>query len=65
MPGSGIFDGEPTKFRNWIKSIEKIVLLAGGDVTNQKVLLTRPVGVPLVITFKSIWLSTKKIVVNN
>ena len=27
----GSFDGEPTKFRDWIKSIEKYVLLAGGD----------------------------------
>ena len=24
----GPFDGEPTKFRNWIKSVEKYVLLA-------------------------------------
>ena len=26
----GSLDGEPTKFRDWIKSIEKYVLLAGG-----------------------------------
>ena len=27
----GVFDGDPTKFRNLIKSIEMYILLAGGD----------------------------------
>ena len=27
----GVFEGDPTKFRYWIKSIEKYILLAGGD----------------------------------
>ena len=27
----GSFNGEPSKFRDWIKSIEKYVLSAGGD----------------------------------
>ena len=27
----GVFEGDPTKFRDWIKSIEKYILLAGGD----------------------------------
>ena len=27
----GVFEGHPTKFRDWIKSIEKYILLAGGD----------------------------------
>ena len=27
----GSFDGEPTKYRDWIKSIEKYVLLAGWE----------------------------------
>ena len=27
----GVFEGDPTKFRDWIKSIEKYMLLAGGD----------------------------------
>ena len=27
----GSFDGGPTKYRDWIKSIQKYVLLAGGD----------------------------------
>ena len=48
---SSSFDGEPTKFRDWIKSIEKYVLW-GEMTTNQKGLLTRPAGVLLVITFK-------------
>ena len=26
----GVFEGDPTKFRDWIKSIEKNILLAGG-----------------------------------
>ena len=61
----GSFNGEPTKYRDLIKSIEKYVLLAGGMTTNQKGLLTRPVGVMLVITFKGIWLSIQKIVGGN
>ena len=61
----GSFDGEPTKFRDWIKSIEKYVLLAGDLTTNQKGLLTRPAGVPSVIIFKGIWLIMQKIVSNN
>ena len=32
----GVFDGEPTKFRDWIKSIEKYVLLSSGDDTLTK-----------------------------
>ena len=32
----GSFDGEPTKFRDWSKSIEKNVLLAGGDDNQSK-----------------------------
>ena len=32
----GVFDGEPTKFRDWIKSIEKYVLLTSGDDTLTK-----------------------------
>ena len=27
----GVFDGDPTKFRDWIKSIENYVLLSLGD----------------------------------
>ena len=27
----GVFERDPTKFRDWIKSIEKYILLAGGD----------------------------------
>ena len=27
----GAFEGEPSNFRDWIKSIEKYILLAGGD----------------------------------
>ena len=38
---AGSFYGEPTKYRDWIKSIEKYVLLAGQMTTNQKGLLTR------------------------
>ena len=37
----GSCDGEPTKFRDWIRSIEKYMLLAGGDDNNQKGLFTR------------------------
>ena len=40
----GYFDGEPTKFRDWIKSIEKYVLLAGGDVTQSKRLAYQTTG---------------------
>ena len=32
----GSIDGEPTKFRDWIKSIEKYVLLEGGDDNQSK-----------------------------
>ena len=32
----GSFYGEPIKFRDWIKSIEKYVLLAGGDDNQSK-----------------------------
>ena len=32
----GVFDGEPTKFRDWIKSIENYVLLSSGDDTLTK-----------------------------
>ena len=32
----GSFDGEPTKYGDWIKSIEKYVLLAGGDDSQVK-----------------------------
>ena len=32
----GSFDGKPTKYRDWIKSIEKYVLLAGGDKNKSK-----------------------------
>ena len=56
----GSFDGEPTKYRDWNKSIETYVLLAGGMTTNQRGLLTRPAGVLLVITYKGIWLSIQK-----
>ena len=27
----GVFEGDPTKFRDWIKSIERFILLAGRD----------------------------------
>ena len=30
------FDGEPTKFRDWIKSIENYMLLAGGNNQSKK-----------------------------
>ena len=56
----GSFEGEPTKVRDWIKSIEKYMMFAGRVIANQKGLHTRPAGVPLVITFKDIWLSTQK-----
>ena len=36
----GSFDGEPFKFRHWIKSTEKYLLLLGEMTTNQKGLLT-------------------------
>ena len=61
----GSFHWEPTKFRDWIKAIENYALLAGEMTTNQKVFLTRPVGVLLVITFIGIWPRTQKIVGNN
>ena len=63
----GSFDGEPMKLWDWIKSIEKYVLLAGRDDSgNQsKGLLARPAGVSLVITFRGIWLSTQKTIRNN
>ena len=32
----GVFDWDPTKFRDWIKSIEKYVLLSSGDDTLTK-----------------------------
>ena len=32
----GSFDGEPTKFRNWIKSTQKYVSLAGGHDNQSK-----------------------------
>ena len=32
----GSFDGELTKYRDWIKSIEKYVLLAGEDDNQSK-----------------------------
>ena len=32
----GVFEGEPDKFRDWIKSIEKYILLAGGDENQSK-----------------------------
>ena len=32
----GSFDGEPTKFRDSIKSVEKYVLLQGGDGNQSK-----------------------------
>ena len=31
-----VFQGGPTKFRDWIKSIEKCILLAGGDDNQTK-----------------------------
>ena len=32
----GVFDGDPTKFRDCIKSIEKYILLSSGDDTLTK-----------------------------
>ena len=61
----GSFVGEPTKFRDWIKLMEKYVLLALRMTINQKGLLTRPAGLLLVITFKHIWMTTQKIAMNN
>ena len=31
-----VFEGEPNQFRDWIKSIEKYILLAGGDENQSK-----------------------------
>ena len=33
----GVLEGDSSKFRDWIKSIEKYVLLAGGMLIKQKV----------------------------
>ena len=33
---SRVFEGNPSKFRDWIKSIEKHVLLADGDANQSK-----------------------------
>ena len=32
----GVFEGDPTKFRDLIKSIEKYILLEGGDDDQEK-----------------------------
>ena len=60
------FEGEPTKYRDLIKSIEKSTCYKKmGMETNQKGLHTRPAGVLLVITFKGISLSIQKTVESN
>ena len=51
-----VFEGDSTKFMDWIKSIEKYILLAGGD-DDQTKRLTKLVGEWLEIIFKGTWLS--------
>ena len=55
----GTFDGEPTKCRDWIKSIEKYMLLAGGDDNQSKRLAYQASRGAVIGTFKGIWLSTQ------
>ena len=59
------FDGKPTKFRDWIKSVEKYVLLAAGDDNQSKRLAYQMIRGVVMITVKGIWLSIQKIVGNN
>ena len=51
----GLFDRKPNKFRDWIKSIKKYVLLAGKMQTNQKK-FTRPAGVLFIDYIHSHWI---------
>ena len=47
-----VFEGDPTKFKDWMKSIEKYILLVGGDDDQTKRLAYQTSREQLVIIFK-------------
>ena len=48
----GVFEGLPTKLMDWIKSIEKHILLAGGDGDQTKRLAYHTISVIIPLVFR-------------